>query len=283
MSPQNLQQLGAGLQYGFTRAAPTELPGRWRVLQVRRRQRRQLGARSVPRLAIRPLVGGLLLAQRVGERRVLLQGRGQFRHHRERSPWFPTAHGRRPTANVATPVNGGTGKIYGLELSGQYAFDFGLGFAGELHARGFFLHANQLVRQRSADSRRVEERRQRHRVLRAPRLLGTRGLRVARHRGRTPRASDPRLRSRTSTASRRSTRCTTPPYGQLDGQVGYDFNRHFGRPVTGRQSDRREAAHVSAVPERAVHLRRHRDAACTSGSRASCNRLTVPDARHNSV
>lgn len=33
------------------------------------------------------------------------------------------------TANVATPVNGGTGKIYGVELAAQYAFDFGLGFA----------------------------------------------------------------------------------------------------------------------------------------------------------
>jgi TonB-dependent receptor len=33
------------------------------------------------------------------------------------------------TANVATPINGGTGKIYGLELNGQYAFDFGLGVA----------------------------------------------------------------------------------------------------------------------------------------------------------
>jgi TonB-dependent receptor len=33
------------------------------------------------------------------------------------------------TANVATPINGGTGKIYGVELGAQYAFDFGLGFA----------------------------------------------------------------------------------------------------------------------------------------------------------
>jgi iron complex outermembrane recepter protein len=33
------------------------------------------------------------------------------------------------TANVSTPVNGGTGKIYGVEFGAQYAFDFGLGFA----------------------------------------------------------------------------------------------------------------------------------------------------------
>ena len=33
------------------------------------------------------------------------------------------------TANVTTPVNGGKGKIYGAELSGQYAFDNGFGVA----------------------------------------------------------------------------------------------------------------------------------------------------------
>jgi iron complex outermembrane recepter protein len=129
MSPQNLQQLGAGLQYGFTRAAPGACTGPTTVcfkfdggnagnsnLDPFRASQFNLswedyfarnGLLSVG--SFYKAVDNFVTTQNVPT--LVADGTGGT------------------TANVATPVNGGTGKIYGLEFTGQYAFDFGLGMA----------------------------------------------------------------------------------------------------------------------------------------------------------
>ena len=110
MSPQNLQQLGAGLQYGFTRAAPGECTGRCgRVLQIRRRQCRQLRARSVPRLAVRPLMGRLLLSKRLWSASDISTRPWTISSPpRTCRPWLPTAPAQRrpmsPRRSMAAPA-----------------------------------------------------------------------------------------------------------------------------------------------------------------------------------
>ena len=126
VSPQDLNDIGRGLQYGFTRAP--DGPGGQVRFQIRRWSCGQRAARSVPRLAVQSVVGRLLRSKRPAQRRLLLQGGGQFRHDSERTDLRSRRRGG-STANVTTPVNGGTGKIYGVELGAQYAFDFGLGIA----------------------------------------------------------------------------------------------------------------------------------------------------------
>ena len=95
------------------------------------------------------------------------------------------------TANVSKPVNAGKGKIYGIELGAQYAFNdtdhagsTGSGFAVNYTRFGIRISDQATVlHQPFGDPRRGQERVQPDRLLRALRLLAPRVLFVARQVG----------------------------------------------------------------------------------------------------
>src|SRR5450631_1303909 len=129
MSPQNLQQLGAGLQYGFTRAAPGECTGGAAVCF-------KFNGGNAGNAGLDPFRASQFnLSWEDYFSRNGLISVGYF--YKAVDNFVTTANvptlvadgTGATTANVATPINGGTGKIYGVELGAQYAFDFGLGFA----------------------------------------------------------------------------------------------------------------------------------------------------------
>jgi iron complex outermembrane recepter protein len=129
VAPQNLQQLGSGLQYGFTRAAPGQCTGGASVCF-------KFDGGNGGNAGLDPFRASQfnLSWEDYFSRNGLLSV-GYF--YKAVDNFVTTANvptlvadgTGATTANVATPINGGTGKIYGLELGGQYAFDFGLGFA----------------------------------------------------------------------------------------------------------------------------------------------------------
>jgi iron complex outermembrane recepter protein len=129
VAPQNLQQLGSGLQYGFTRAAPGECSGGASVCF-------KFDGGHAGNAGLDPFRASQfnLSWEDYFSRNGLLSV-GYF--YKAVDNFVTTANVPTlvadgvggTTANVATPVNGGTGKIYGVELNAQYAFDFGLGFS----------------------------------------------------------------------------------------------------------------------------------------------------------
>jgi iron complex outermembrane receptor protein len=129
MSPQNLQQLGAGLQYGFTRAAPGSCLNGAAVCF-------KFDGGNAGNSGLDPFRASQFnLSWEDYFSRSGLISVGYFYKAVDNFvttanvPTFVADGTGGNTANVATPINGGTGKIYGVELGAQYAFDFGLGFA----------------------------------------------------------------------------------------------------------------------------------------------------------
>jgi TonB-dependent receptor len=129
MAPQNLQQLGSGLQYDFTRAAAGECKGGASVCF-------KFDGGHAGNAFLDPFRQSQFnLSWEDYFARNGLLSVGYF--YKAVDNFVTTANIPTlvqdgvggTTANVSTPVNGGTGKIYGLEIQAQYAFDFGLGFA----------------------------------------------------------------------------------------------------------------------------------------------------------
>ena len=139
------------------------------------------------------------------------------------------------TADVNTPVNAGNGRIYGFELGAQYAFGYdtmpiaqGLWLCGELHplavavecgATSFTSHAEipgvapdavtgTLYYERSGFSARAS------------------------YSWRSSAVNDSLVGATFSFPDQTGTNHTyqvfEAAYGQLDAQIGYDFNSHFG-------------------------------------------------------
>jgi iron complex outermembrane recepter protein len=224
VAPQNLQQLGSGLQYGFTRAP--DGPGG----QVRFK----FNGGSAGNAALDPFRASQFdLSWEDYFSRSGLLSVGYFYKAVDNFvttanvPTFVLDGVGGTTANVATPVNGGTGKIYGLELSAQYAFDFGLGFAANytrsnsestqtssfaadlpipgvsknsINVTGYYEHAGFSARMAYA-WRSVS--------------VNSGGV------GSSFSFNDINGVPKTYTVFQ-------APYGQLDGQIGYDFGPHFG-------------------------------------------------------
>jgi iron complex outermembrane receptor protein len=129
MAPQNLQQLGSGLQYGFTRAAPGACIGGAAVCF-------KFNGGNGGNASLDPFRASQFnLSWEDYFAPNGLISVGYFYKAVDNFvttanlPTFVLDGTGGTTANVATPINGGTGKIQGVEISGQYAFDFGLGFA----------------------------------------------------------------------------------------------------------------------------------------------------------
>ena len=129
LAPQNLNDLGRGLSYNFTRAAPQDCPGGGVCFKFA--QGTAGNANLDPFRATQVVLSWEDYFARSG-----LVSVGGF--YKQVDNFVTQANvatlvadgttAGGSTGNVATLVNGGSGKVYGVELGGQYAFDNGLGF-----------------------------------------------------------------------------------------------------------------------------------------------------------
>jgi iron complex outermembrane recepter protein len=129
LSPQNLNDLGRGLSYNFTRAAPQDCPGGGVCFKFA--QGTAGNANLDPFRATQVLLSWEDYFAPSG----LLSVGGYYKQvdnfvtQANVATFVPdgtTAGGS--TGNVATVVNGGSGKVYGVELGAQYFFANGFGF-----------------------------------------------------------------------------------------------------------------------------------------------------------
>lgn len=129
MAPQNLQQLGSGLQYGFTRAAASECPGGGVCFKF------ATGNAGNAKLdPFRASQFNLSWEDYFAPGAVASVGA----FYKSVDNFVTTANiptlvadgtiAGGTTANVSTLVNGGSGSIKGINLGGQYAFSNGFGF-----------------------------------------------------------------------------------------------------------------------------------------------------------
>jgi len=128
MSSQDLQQLGSGLQYGYTRAAPGEcLHGASVCFKFNGGN--SGNANLDPFRASQFEIAWEDYFARSGLVSVeyFYKAVDNFVITTNVPTTVPDGTGA-TTANVTTPENGGTGKVYGFVLGAQYAFDLGLGF-----------------------------------------------------------------------------------------------------------------------------------------------------------
>jgi TonB-dependent receptor len=124
-SPQNLQQLGSGLQYGFTRA-PDGPNGQVRF---------KFDGGTAGNANLDPFRASQfnMSWEDYFARGGLISVTGFYKAvdnfvTTSNVPTFVLDGVGGSTANVSTPINGGTGKIDGIEFGAQYAFDMGVGF-----------------------------------------------------------------------------------------------------------------------------------------------------------
>jgi iron complex outermembrane recepter protein len=224
VAPQNLQQLGAGLQYGFTRAP--DGPGG----QVRFK----FDGGSAGNASLDPFRASQFnLSWEDYFARNALLSVGYFYKAVDNFvttanvPTFVLDGVGGSTANVATPVNGGTGKIYGVELTAQYAFDFGLGFAAN------YTRSNSESTQTSSFAADLP--------IPGVSKNSVNGTVYYEHAGFSARAAYAWRSVAVNSGGVGSSfsfqdingvpktyTVFQAPYGQLDGQLEYDFGPHFG-------------------------------------------------------
>ena len=227
VAPQNLNDIGRGLQYGFTRAAPSECAGGAAVC-FKFDGGNSGNAKLDPFRASQFNVawedyfaeGGLIS---VG---AFYKAVDNFVTQSNIATTVPDGTGA-STANVSTLVNGGSGSIKGLELGGQYAFGNGFGvqanytrsdsdstqtssFAGHLPIPGVSKNSINLIAY-------YEGFGFSGRLAYAWRDMAVNSSGV----GSSFSFQDINGTPKTYTIY-------SAPYGQLDGQVGYDFGPHFG-------------------------------------------------------
>ena len=227
MAPQNLQQLGAGLQYGFTRAAPGECTGGAAVCF-------KFDGGNAGNSNLDPFRASQFnLSWEDYFSRNGLISVGYFYKAvdnfvtTQNVPTLVADGTGGTTANVATPVNGGTGKIYGLELSGQYAFDFGLGISAN------YTRADSSSTQTSSFGSELP--------IPGVSKNSVNATVYYEHAGFSARAAyawrDTAVNSGGVGSSfafadingnQKIYTVYQAAYGQLDGQLEYDFSRHFG-------------------------------------------------------
>ena len=227
MSPQNLQQLGAGLQYGFTRAAPGECKGGASVCF-------KFDGGNAGNSGLDPFRASQFdLSWEDYFSRSGLVSVGYFYKAvdnfvtTENVPTLVADGTGATTANVATPVNGGTGKIYGLELSAQYAFDFGLGFAAN------YTRADSSSTQTSSFGAELPIPGVSKNSVNATVYFERAGFSArAAYAWRDTAVNSGGVGSSFAFADiNGASKVYTvyqAAYGQLDGQVAYDFSKHFG-------------------------------------------------------
>ena len=224
VSPQNLNDIGRGLQYGFTRA-PDGPNGQVRFkfdggtsgnadLDPFRASQFDVSWEDYFAHGALASVGGFYKAvdNFVTTANV---------------PTFVNDGVGGSTANVSTPINGGSGKIYGMEVIGQYAFESGLGFQAN------YTLANSSSTQSSSFGNNLPipgVSKNSVNVIAYFERAGFSGRVAYAWRDKAVNSSGVGSSFAFQDINGNSTVYTvySAPYGQVDAQVGYDFNSHIG-------------------------------------------------------
>ncbi len=129
MSSQDLQQLGAGLQYGYTRADAKSCPGGGVCFKFDGGNSGNAGLDPFRASQFELAWEDYFARNGLVSLEYFYKAVDNFVTTANVSTTVRdgTTAGA-DTANVTTPVNGGTGKVYGFVLGAQYAFDNGFGF-----------------------------------------------------------------------------------------------------------------------------------------------------------
>ena len=228
-APQNLQQLGAGLQYGFTRADKSLCkPGSGGVCF-------KFDGGNAGNSNLDPFRASQFdVSWENYFARNALVSVGAF--YKAVDNFVTTANVpttvadgtvNGSTANVATPINGGSGKIDGIEIGGQYAFDFGLGFQAN------YTRADSSSTQASSFATELP--------IPGVSKNSFNGIVYYEHGGFEARAAyswrDVAVNNsgvgssfafQDFNGNQKVYTVYQAAYGQLDGQVSYDFSKHFG-------------------------------------------------------
>lgn len=228
MSPQNLNDLGRGLSYNFTRAAPQDCPGGGVCFKFA--QGTAGNANLDPFRATQVTLSWEDYFAASG----LVSVGGYYKQvdnfvtQANVATLVPdgTAAGG-SVGNVATLVNGGSGKVYGVELGAQYAFENGFGFQAN------YTRADSESTQNSSFGSNLP-------IPGVPKnsfnLIGyfERGgfsARVA-YAWRDVSVNSNFVGSSFTfqdlNGNPKTYTIYQAPYGQLDAQIGYDFGDHFG-------------------------------------------------------
>jgi TonB-dependent receptor len=138
------------------------------------------------------------------------------------------------TADVTQPVNAGGGKIYGIELGAQYAFGEAIapwlaGWGGAAN----YTYSDSTSDQSSAFANNLPIPGVSRNSMTAQLYYEHQGLSVrASYSWRDKAINDSLVGSSFSFPDQNGVQHVysvySAPYGQLDGQIGYDFNKHFG-------------------------------------------------------
>jgi TonB-dependent receptor len=226
VAPQDLFSLGLGPSYNFTRGASNPTTGAARFLF-------DGGAEGNPNLDPYRASQFLLSYENYFAPGGLASIAGFYKQvdnfvEIENIPTFENDDFGGHTANVTQPVNAGNGRIYGIELGGQYAFGDGVAWL-----RGFGAAANYTYSQ--SQSTQVTSFGNRGPIPGVSRDAVTGTLYYENH-GFSIRGS---YSYRDKAINDSETGSTFPfggkiyqifaaPYGQLDAQASYDFNKHVG-------------------------------------------------------
>ncbi|MBS0374616.1 MAG: TonB-dependent receptor [Proteobacteria bacterium] len=224
MAPQNLNDIGRGLQYGFTRA-PDGPNGEVRF---------KFNGGSAGNANLDPFRASQFnLSWENYFARGGLVSLGYFYKAVDNFvttaniPTFVMDGVGGTTADVASLVNGGTGKIQGLEFTAQYAFDSGLGFQFN------YTHANSSSTQTSSFADHLPIPGVPNNSINAIAYFERDGFsaRVAyAWRGESVNSSGvgSSFAFQDLNGTQKVYTIYAAKYGQLDGQIGYDFGPHFG-------------------------------------------------------
>jgi iron complex outermembrane receptor protein len=226
VAPQDLYSLGLGPSYNFTRGASNPVTGAAQF-------KFDGGAEGNPNLDPYRASQFLLSYENYFAPGGLASIAGFYKQvdnfvEIENIPTFENDDFGGHTANVTEPVNAGNGRIYGIELGGQYAFGDAVAWL-----RGFGAAANYTYSQ--SQSTQVTSFGNRGPIPGVSRDAVTGTLYYENH-GFSIRGS---YSYRDKAINDSETGSTFPfggkvyqifaaPYGQLDAQASYDFNKHVG-------------------------------------------------------
>ncbi len=226
VAPQDLYSLGLGPSYNFTRGASNPVTGAAQF-------KFDGGAEGNPNLDPYRASQFLLSYENYFAPGGLASIAGFYKQvdnfvEIENIPTFENDDFGGHTANVTEPVNAGNGRIYGIELGGQYAFGDAVQWL-----RGFGAAANYTYSQ--SQSTQVTSFGNRGPIPGVSRDAVT-GTLYYENRGFSIRGS---YSYRDKAVNDSETGSTFPfggkvyqifaaPYGQLDAQASYDFNKHVG-------------------------------------------------------
>jgi len=224
VAPQNLNDIGRGLQYGFTRA-DTGPGGPVRF---------KFNGGTAGNADLDPFRASQfnLSWENYFARSGLINVGGFYKAvdnfvTTANVPTFVADGTGGTTANVTSLINGGTGKIYGLEIGAQYAFDLGFGFQAN------YTRSNSESTQSSSFGNNLPipgVSKDSVNVIGYYERAGFSGRLAYAWRSMAVNSSGvgSSFAFQDFAGLQKVYTIYSAPYGQVDGQIGYDFSSHFG-------------------------------------------------------